>query len=291
MAAHPRSHSQSLASPSDWRRRLLITLALLLALLLLVAPMAAIFAGAFAKGLGHWASSLAQPDTLKAIGLSLLTLAAVLPLNVVYGLVAGWALTKFRFRGKKWLIALIETPFSVSPIVAGVALLLVYGNSGLLGPWLDDHDIKVMFALPGIILATLFITSPYVIRELLPLMQTQGIEDEEAARILGASGWHTFLHITLPNIRWALFYGIVLCAARALGEFGAVSVVSGQIRGETNTLPLQIDLLYHDYDSSAAFAAASALMLMSLVTLIAKLVMERRHGSELGRGIKENAED
>jgi sulfate transport system permease protein len=264
-------------------RRLLIGLAIVLALGFLTVPLAVIFAQAFAKGWAHWWGAVTQPETLHAIGLSLITVAIVVPVNAAYGLAVAWAVTKFRFAGKKWLVSLIELPFSVSPIVAGVAYLMVYGGSGLFGPWLSDHDIKVMFALPGIILATAFVTSPFIARELLPLMQIQGTDDEEAAHILGAGGLRTFLAVTLPNIKWALFYGIILCAARSLGEFGAVSVVSGQIRGETNTLPLQIDLLYHDYDSSGAFAAASVLTVLALITMGLKLAVEHLYDREMAQ--------
>lgn len=272
-----RRHPQS----RNLARTLLIGLAGLLAAGFLMVPMAVIFAQAFAKGWAHWWHAITQPDTLHAVGLSLITVSIVVPVNAAYGLAVAWALTKFRFAGKKWLVSLIELPFSVSPIVAGVAYLMVYGGSGLLGPWLSDHDFKVMFALPGIILATAFVTSPFIARELLPLMQIQGTDDEEAAHILGAGGLRTFLSITLPNIKWALFYGIILCAARSLGEFGAVSVVSGQIRGETNTLPLQIDLLYHDYDSSGAFAAASVLTVLALLTMILKIAVEHLYDREV----------
>jgi sulfate/thiosulfate transport system permease protein len=218
---------------------------------------------------------------LQAIGLSLLTLAIVVPINAIYGLSVAWAVTKFRWRGKKWVVSLIEIPFSVSPIVAGVAYLMVYGSSGLLGEWLMDHDIKIMFAVPGIVLVTLFVTSPFVAREVMPLMHLQGTDEEEAAQVLGAGGLKTFLAVTLPNVKWALLYGLILCAARSLGEFGAVSVVSGHIRGETNTLPLYIDLLYHDYENSGAFAAASVLTLLALVTVVLKAVVERRRDAVL----------
>jgi len=261
--------------PGGWVRRLLIALAAGLALLVLVAPMGVIFAHAFAKGWAAWWHAISQPETVHAIWLSLMTVALVVPLNMVYGLAAAWALARFRFAGQKLLATLIEIPFSVSPIVAGVAYLMVYGATGLLGDVLDQLDIKVMFALPGIVLATAFVTSPLIAREVLTLMQARGSEEEEAALVLGAGGLRTFLSITLPNVKWALFYGIVLCAARALGEFGAVSVVSGQIRGETNTLPLQIDLLYHDYDGAAAFAAASVLTVLALITVLLKLLVER----------------
>ena len=261
-------------------RTILIGLAGILALVFLGIPIAVVFAQAFAKGIGHWWQAITQPETLHAIGLSLLSMAIVVPINVLYGLAVAWAVGKFRFPGRKILISIIEMPFSVSPIVAGVALLLVFGGTGWLGPWLEEHNLKIMFAVPGIVLAMLFVTSPFIARELLPLIETHGNDAEEAALILVASGWRTFLSITLPQIKWALFYGVVLCAARCLGEFGAVSIVSGQIRGETNTLPLQIDLLYHDYDTAGAFAAASALTLLALITMLLKIVIERRFDQE-----------
>lgn len=266
---------------SGWGRRILIGAAVLAALLFLTVPLAVIFGQAFAKGWAVWWAAVAHPETLHAVGLSLGVLALVVPINAVYGLAVAWTVTKFHFHGKNWLISLVEAPFSVSPIVAGVAVLMVYGGSGLLGPWLEEHDLKIMFAFPGIVIATLFVTSPFIARELLPLMQLQGSDDEEAAVTLGAGGLTVFLRVTLPNIKWALYYGLILCAARSLGEFGAVSIVSGQVRGETMTLPLQIDLLYHDYDSSGAFAAASVLTLLAVVTLVLKLVVERFYDREV----------
>ncbi|GAB3453392.1 sulfate ABC transporter permease subunit CysW [Insolitispirillum peregrinum] len=259
-----------------WRQRLLIGAAVLLAGLFLLVPIIVIFQQAFAKGWAGWWHAVSQPETLYAVGLSLVVVAIVAPINAVYGLAVAWLITRFRFTGRRVLVALVEVPFSVSPIVAGVAYLMVYGSNGLFGPWLEAMDLKVMFAVPGIVLATLFVTSPFIARELLPLMELQGIDQEEASLSLGASGLKTFVRVTLPNIKWALYYGIILCVARSLGEFGAVSVVSGQIRGETNTLPLQIDLLYHDYDSSGAFAAASILTLLALISLVLKLVVEAR---------------
>jgi len=280
---HPNARVHDPRRPAGgWLRRLLIGLAGVLALLVLVAPMAVIFVQAFAKGWGPWWRAVTQPETLHAIWLSLMVVAVVVPLNTVFGLAAAWALAKFRFSGKKLLATLIEIPFSVSPIVAGVACLMVYGATGPLGGWLERLDLKVMFAFPGIVLATAFVTSPLVAREVLTLMQVQGSEEEEAALVLGAGGLLTFLRITLPNVKWALFYGVILCVARALGEFGAVSVVSGQIRGETNTLPLQIDLLYHDFDSSGAFAAASVLTVLALITVLLKIAVERRTVRDAG---------
>lgn len=263
-------------------RRLLIGAAFVLAGLFLLVPVAVIMSYAFSKGIGHWWAVVTTPDTLHAIWLSLAVVALVVPVNALYGVCAAWAVAKFRFPGRKLLISLLEVPFSVSPIVAGVAALMVYGTNGLLGPWLEDHDLKIMFAIPGIVLVTAFVTSPFIGRELIPLMQLQGSDEEEAAQVLGAGGLATFWRITLPNIKWALLYGIILCTARALGEFGAVSVVSGHIKGETNTLPLQVDLLYQDYDPSGAFAAASVLTLLALVTIVAKSVVEARGKRELG---------
>lgn len=261
-------------------RWFLIGLGIVLALLLLVAPLAVIFAEAFSKGLAYYARNIAHPDTLHAIWLTVLTAIVVVPINIGFGIVAAWAVTKFRFPGKKLLIALIELPFSVSPIVAGVIYILLYGANGLLGPLLSAHDIQLMFAVPGIFLVSLFVTSPFVAREVIPLMQSQGSDDEEAATSLGAGFWQTFLRVTLPNIKWALLYGAVLCNARVMGEFGAVSVVSGNVRGETNTLPLHIELLYHDYNAVGAFAAATTLTVLALVTLAIKTLIEARGGGE-----------
>ncbi|EPY02573.1 sulfate ABC transporter permease subunit CysW [Magnetospirillum fulvum] len=270
MAVSHHRHVQS----KGWGRLVLIGLAVGLGVLLLAVPLAVIFAHAFARGWEAWWHTVSSPDTVQALWLSLFTVAVVVPINAIYGLSVAWAVTKFRWQGKKWLVSLVELPFSMSPIVAGVACLMVYGSSGLLGGVLETLDLKVMFAVPGIVIATLFVTSPFIARELIPLMRLQGTEEEEAAQVLGAGGWWTFLAVTLPNIKWALFYGLILCAARALGEFGAVSVVSGHIRGETNTLPLHIDLLYHDYDGSGAFAAASVLTLLALVTVVLKILVE-----------------
>lgn len=248
---------------------------LVMAGLVLVAPIVAILAHAFSAGLPTFLAELARPDTVKAMELTVIVALIVVPVNTVFGLVAAWALGKFRFPGRRFLIALMEVPFSVSPVVAGVAYLFVYGARGLFGEFLGDHDIKIMFALPGIVLASLFVTAPLVAREVLALMETQGNDTEEAALSLGASGLTTFLRVTLPNIRWALIFGVVLCNARVMGEFGAVSVVSGNIRGETNTLPLQIELLYHDYNAVGAFAAASVLTGLALVTLVVKFLIDR----------------
>lgn len=261
-----------------WVRRVLIGIAVVLSAVVLLAPIAVILLQAFSAGLSAYAGKIVAPETLHAIGLTVLTALIVVPINAVFGIMAAWAITKFRFPGRKLLTTLIEIPFSISPVVAGVCYLFLYGARGLLGPWLETHDIRLMFSVPAIFLVSLFVTSPFVARELIPLMQTQGSDEEEAATTLGASGLKTFLHITLPNIKWALLYGIILCNARVMGEFGAVSVVSGNIRGQTNTLPLQIELLYNDYDAVGAFAAASTLTCLALVTLCIKTVIERRVG-------------
>ena len=252
-------------------RRLLIGTALFLTLGFLVAPVLGIFVHAFGKGWAYFVASIGHAETLHAIWLTGLTAIIVVPVNLLFGIAAAWAVTKFTFPGKRLLIALIELPFSVSPIVAGVIYILLYGAQGLFGPFLQAHDLKIMFSVTAIVLVTLFVTSPFVARELIPLMQAQGTDEEETAVSLGASGWQTFWRVTLPNIKWVL-----LCNARAMGEFGAVSVVSGNIRGQTNTLPLQIDLLYHDYNAVGAFAATTVLTLLALVTLAAKTVLEAR---------------
>ena len=257
-----------------------ITLAFLIVFLLL--PLLMVFKQAFDHGVGAFLLSFADADTHAAIKLTLITAAIVVPLNSVFGIAAAWAITKFDFRGKNLLITLIDLPFCVSPVIAGMVFVLVFGRQGWLGPWLAAHDIKIIFALPGIVLATVFVTFPFVARELIPLMQAQGNEEEQAALTLGASGLRTFWHITLPNIRWGLLYGVLLCNARAMGEFGAVSVVSGHIRGLTDTIPLQVELLYNDPGTySAAFAVASLLALLGFVTLALKNFLEWRHGDEL----------
>jgi sulfate/thiosulfate transport system permease protein len=263
-------------APSPLVPRLLIGFGVVLTAVFIVTPLVVIFAQAFSRGVDVYVANILAPDTLHAIYLTMLVAVVVVPINIAFGVAAAWAITKFSFRGKKLLLTLIEIPFSISPIVAGVTYILLYGAQGLLGPWLIGMEIRIMFALPGIVLVTLFVTSPFVVRELVPLMQVQGSEQEEAAVTLGANGWQTFLRVTLPNIRWALLYGAVLCSARAIGEFGAVSVVSGNIRGQTNTLPLQVELLYHDYNAVGAFAAASTLTLIAIVALFAKVAIEYR---------------
>lgn len=267
-------------------RRLLIAGVLLMALVLVVLPLGVIFAQAFAQGLPYFAATIGQADTLHAIFLTVVTALIAVPINTAFGIAAAWAVTKFDFPGRRALIVLIEIPFSISPIVAGIAYLFVYGLQGLFGDVLMTANVKILFALPGIVLASMFVTAPFVARELIPLMQAQGRDLEEAATSLGAGGLRTFLRVTLPNIRWALLYGVVLCNARVMGEFGAVSVVSGNIRGQTNTLPLHIELLYHDYNTVGAFAAASILTVLALVTLVIKVFLEARGA---GRRIRPQA--
>ena len=262
-------------------RVLLIALALGFMALFLVMPLAAVFTEALRKGWDAYWEALKEPDAWSAIRLTLITAAVAVPLNLVFGVAAAWAVAKFDFKGKSFLITLIDLPFSVSPVVAGLIYVLVFGAQGWLGPWLAEHDIKIVFAVPGIILATIFVTFPFIARELIPLMQAQGSDEEQAAQVLGASGWQTFWYVTLPNIKWGLIYGVILCNARAMGEFGAVSVVSGHIRGQTNTMPLHVEILYNEYQSVAAFAVASLLALLALVTLAIKSVVEWRHEREL----------
>jgi len=264
--------------PSEpaWVRRSLIGIALLFLTLFLFVPLAFVFVQAFAKGIGVYFAAIVDDDALAAIRLTLIAAGIAVPLNVIFGVAAAWAIAKFRFPGKNVVTTLIDLPFSVSPVVAGLIYVLVFGLQGWFGGWLREHDLKVIFAVPGIVLATIFVTFPFVARELIPLMQSQGNEQEEAAIVLGASGWQTFWRVTLPNIKWGLLYGVILCNARAMGEFGAVSVVSGHIRGSTNTLPLQVEILYNEYQFAAAFAVASLLALLALLTLILKFVVERR---------------
>jgi sulfate transport system permease protein len=253
-----------------WVRGLLIGVALTFLTLFLFVPLVAVFAEAFKKGWEAYLASITEADAISAIKLTLLTAVIAVPLNLVFGVAASWCIAKFEFRGKSILLTLIDLPFSVSPVISGLIYVLMFGAQGWFGPWLQEHDIKILFAVPGIVLATIFITFPFVARELIPLMQAQGSEEEEAAIVLGASGWNTFRRVTLPNIKWGLLYGVILCNARAMGEFGAVSVVSGHIRGETNTVPLQVEILYNEYNFAAAFAVASLLALLALVTLALK---------------------
>ncbi|MEM4990794.1 sulfate ABC transporter permease subunit CysW [Collimonas sp. H4R21] len=259
-----------------WVRTLLMTVALLFLALFLVVPLLSVFAEAFKKGWEAYLAAITEPDAISAIKLTLLTAAIAVPLNLVFGVAASWTIAKFEFRGKNILLTLIDLPFSVSPVISGLIYVLLFGAQGWFGPWLREHDIKILFAVPGIVLATVFVTFPFVARELIPLMQAQGSEEEEAALVLGASGWKTFRHVTLPNIKWGLLYGVILCNARAMGEFGAVSVVSGHIRGETNTIPLQVEILYNEYNFQAAFAVASLLAFLALLTLALKSFIEWR---------------
>ncbi len=259
-----------------WVRYTLITIALLFFLSCLILPLILVFVEAFQQGVGVYAQALVHPDTLSAVKLTLLTAVIAVPLNVVFGVAAAWCVAKFNFRGKSILTTIIDMPFSVSPVIAGLMLVLIFGTQGWFGSWLMDNDIKILYAVPAIVLATIFITVPFVARELIPLMEAQGTEEEEAAIVLGASGWQTFWKVTLPNIKWGLIYGVILCNARAMGEFGAVSVVSGHIRGETNTLPLHVEILYNEYTFSAAFAVSSLLALLAIVTLVLKTWVEIR---------------
>jgi sulfate transport system permease protein len=269
-------HRLDVRSDPAWLRRSLIAVALLFLTVFILIPLANVFTQAFSKGLAAYADAIRQPDVLAATGLTLVSALIAVTLNVVFGTIVAWTVTKYDFRGKTLLISLIDLPFSVSPVISGLVFVLLFGAQGYLGPWLQAHDIKIIFAVPGIILATVFVTFPFVARELIPLMREQGTQDEEAALSLGASGLRTFFHVTLPNIKWALLYGVLLCNARAMGEFGAVSVVSGHIRGETNTMPLHIEILYNEYQFMAAFAVASLLAFLALVTLTAKALLEKR---------------
>ena len=279
--APPVLAQQSVVTEHKLVRQLAITVALVFLLLFVVLPLAVVFVEAFRRGLAGFLAAFQEADALAAIQLTLTVAAIAVPLNLVFGLAASWAIAKFEFKGKSLLITLIDLPFSVSPVVSGLIYLLLFGAQGLFGPWLMAHGIKIAFALPGIVLATIFVTFPFVARQLIPLMQEQGTAEEEAALTLGASGWRTFLTVTLPNIKWGLLYGVLLCNARAMGEFGAVSVVSGHIRGLTNTMPLHVEILYNEYNFVAAFAVASLLALLALVTLVLKSFLEWRFGAEL----------
>jgi sulfate transport system permease protein len=275
LAIAPRRVSDATTEPA-WLRRTLIAVALAFLAVFLFVPLLAVFAEALKKGVDVYWAAITDPDALSAIRLTLIAAAISVPLNLVFGLAAAWSIAKFDFRGKNLLLTFIDLPFSVSPVIVGLIFVLVFGLQGWLGAWLRDHDLKVIFALPGIVIATIFITFPFIARELIPLMQAQGTEQEEAARVLGAGGWQIFRRVTLPNVKWALLYGVILCNARAMGEFGAVSVVSGHIRGQTNTMPLHIEILYNEYQFAAAFAVASLLAGLALVTLALKYVVERR---------------
>ena len=289
MTSTPLPHASAARSPTTRStgegplvRRLLIGTALAFLTLFLFVPLAFVFYEALKKGLGVYLAAVTDADALAAIRLTLLTAAIAVPLNLVFGIAAAWCIAKHQFRGKNILLTLIDLPFSVSPVISGLIYVLIFGLQGWLGETLRDHDLKVIFAVPGIVLATIFVTFPFVARELIPLMQAQGIEQEEAATVLGASGWQMFWRVTLPNIKWGLLYGVILCNARAMGEFGAVAVVSGHIRGETNTMPLHIEIVYNEYQFAAAFAVASLLALLALVTLTIKFIIEHRY---IARGV------
>ena len=266
---------------APWVRYTLIGISLVFLFLFLILPLAAVFAEALRKGFDAYWEALKEPDAWSAIRLTLITALIAVPLNLVFGVSAAWCIAKYEFKGKSVLTTLVDLPFSVSPVVAGLVYVLMFGAQGWFGPWLQEHDLKVIFAVPGIVLATIFVTFPFIARELIPLMQAQGNEEEQAAIVLGATGWQTFWYVTLPNIKWGLIYGVILCNARAMGEFGAVSVVSGHIRGQTNTMPLHVEILYNEYQSVAAFAVASLLALLALVTLVIKSVAEWRQEREM----------
>ncbi|WP_430225489.1 sulfate ABC transporter permease subunit CysW [Paroceanicella profunda] len=283
------SDTRALPAPTSeapWARRALMLTALAFLALFLALPLASVFTEAFRQGPGAWLAALAEPDALSAMWLTLTVTAIAVPLNVVFGVAAAWAIAKFEFHGKALLISFIDLPFSVSPVISGLVYVLLFGSGSLIGPWLAAHGVEILFAVPGIVLATIFVTFPFVARELIPLMQDQGTTEEEAALSLGASGWKTFVRVTLPNIRWGLLYGVLLCTARAMGEFGAVSVVSGHIRGETNTMPLHVEILYNEYNFVAAFAVASLLACLALVTLTVKTLLEIRYGAALAASRK-----
>ena len=277
-ATRPAKAAPRATQDPSWVRWTLTSVALVFLLFFLMLPLAAVFTEALRRGIGAYLSSFADPDAQAAIKLTLTTAVIAVPCNLLFGVAAAWTITKFNFKGKSLLITLIDLPFAVSPVISGLIYVLVFGAQGWLGPWLAEHDIKIIFAVPGIILATTFVTFPFVARELIPLMQAQGTDEEYAAITLGASGWRTFWHVTLPNIKWGLFYGVILCNARAMGEFGAVSVVSGHIRGETNTMPLHVEILYNEYNFIGAFAVASLLALLAIVTLVLKTFIEWKHG-------------
>ncbi len=276
----PRRGNPVISEPV-WVRLALIAVAMVFLGLFLMLPLVAVFAEALRGGIGTYVEAFTEPDALAAIRLTLITAAISVPLNIIFGVAAAWAIAKFEFAGKSLLTTFIDLPFSVSPVIAGLIYILLFGAHGWFGPWLVANDVEIIFAVPGIVIATVFVTFPFVARELIPLMQEQGNEEEEAALSLGAGGWQTFRRVTLPNIKWGLIYGVLLCNARAMGEFGAVSVVSGHIRGETNTMPLHVEILYNEYNFTAAFAIASLLALLALVTLVLKTVLEWRYGAEL----------
>jgi sulfate transport system permease protein len=283
LASSATKKSQRGTEESPIVKWLLISLALAFCLVFLLLPLVNVFAQAFAKGWSFYWQSLSHPDAWAAIRLTLIVAAISVPLNVLFGLAAAWSIAKFRFRGKSFLITLIDLPFSVSPVVAGLMFVVLFGLQGFFGGWLDSHNIRIIFAVPGIVLATVFITFPFVARELIPVMQATGTEQEQAALTLGANGWQTFWHVTLPSVKWGLVYGIILCNARAMGEFGAVSVVSGHITGQTDTMPLRVEKLYNEYNAPAAFAVASLLALLALLTLGIKTLLEWRQAREYER--------
>ena len=285
-AAEPAYTPKAITEPV-WLKITLIAIALAFSLLFLLIPLAVVFTEAFRKGWQTYLLAISDPDALSAIRLTLITAAIAVPANLIFGIAASWSIAKFNFRGKSLLLTLIDLPFSVSPVISGLIYVLLFGAHGWFGAWLMEHDIQILFAVPGIVMATVFVTFPFVARELIPLMQTQGNEEEEAALVLGASGWRTFWHVTLPNIKWGLLYGVILCNARAMGEFGAVSVVSGHIRGETNTMPLQVEILYNEYNFAAAFAVASLLAFLALVTLALKSFIEWQINRDLNATPKE----
>ncbi|RQP24403.1 sulfate ABC transporter permease subunit CysW [Piscinibacter terrae] len=276
----PRRIADATTEPT-WVKWTLIGVALAFLTLFLFVPLAVVFAEAFKKGVDVYLAAITEPDALSAIKLTLIAAGISVPLNLAFGIAAAWCIAKFDFRGKNLLLTLIDLPFSVSPVISGLIYVLVFGLQGWFGGWLRDHDLKVIFAVPGIVMATVFVTFPFIARELIPLMQAQGTEQEEAARVLGANGWQIFRRVTLPNIKWALLYGVILCNARAMGEFGAVSVVSGHVRGTTNTMPLHIEILYNEYQFAASFAVASLLASLALVTLVLKYIVEQRVKKDL----------
>ncbi|NIK78501.1 sulfate transport system permease protein [Paenibacillus castaneae] len=268
------------SAPVKWT---LIIIAMLFLGVIVLLPLVSVFVEALKKGVGVYIHAITEPDALSALKLTLIVALIAVPVNTIFGVAAAWAISKFRFRGKNILITLIDLPFAVSPVISGLIYVLMFGAQGFLGPWLDHRGIQIIFAVPGIVLATVFVTVPFVARELIPLMQAQGIQEEEAAASLGAKGWQIFWKVTLPNIKWGLLYGVILCNARAMGEFGAVSVVSGHIRGETNTLPLHIEILYNEYQFSASFAVASLLVMLAVVTLIVKSIVEWKSGQQAAK--------
>lgn len=278
---HERPNRFNTLNEPVWLQWLLIGGAVGFVAVFLIAPLIMVFGQAFAKGFSGYLEAIREPDTFNAIQLTLITAAVSVPLNLIFGMVAAWLIAKFDFFGKNFLLTLIDLPFAISPVISGLIFVLLFGLQGWLGPWLSLHNIKIIFAVPGIVLATIFVTFPFIAREVIPVMQSLGREEEEAALVLGANGWQTFFKVTLPNVKWGLLYGVILCNARAMGEFGAVSVVSGHIRGQTNTIPLQVEILYNEYNFTAAFAVASLLAFLALLTLIVKSIVEWKSGKRL----------